>query len=134
MQTSQRQTCKATATNQYGTIKVGGGSSKIASDDERTLSRKMIPSLIDELPLLAVVGSQIPGGIRIEDAAELRLKESDRLASTAVNLRAMGAEVEEFEDGLHGFRTNETARRDDRLVWRSSNRNGFRSRRSHRRW
>ena len=85
----------------YGTIHVGGGISKNASDDERTLSKSMIPSLIDELPLLAVVGSQISGGIRIKDAAELRLKESDRLASTAVNLRAMGAEVEEFEDGLY---------------------------------
>jgi 3-phosphoshikimate 1-carboxyvinyltransferase len=60
----------------------------------------MIPSLIDELPLLAVVGSQISGGIRIRDAGELRLKESDRLASTAANLRAMGARVEEFDDGL----------------------------------
>lgn len=82
-----------------GTINVYGGISK-ASDDHRTLCKSMIPSLIDELPLLAVVGSQISGGIRIKDAAELRLKESDRLASTAVNLRAMGAEVEEFEDGL----------------------------------
>lgn len=60
----------------------------------------MIPSLIDELPLLAVVGSQIDGGIRIRDASELRLKESDRLATTAANLRAMGADVEEFPDGL----------------------------------
>jgi 3-phosphoshikimate 1-carboxyvinyltransferase len=63
----------------------------------------MIPALIDELPLLAVAGSQIPGGIVIRDAAELRLKESDRLAATAINLRAMGAEVEEFEDGLEVF-------------------------------
>ena len=84
----------------YGTIKVRGGVAKKAGDDERTLSRSMIPSLIDELPLLAVVGSQIPGGIRIRDAGELRLKESDRLATTALNLRAMGIEVEEFEDGL----------------------------------
>lgn len=83
-----------------GTIKIRGGITKTASEDERTLSRSMIPSLIDELPLLAVVGSQIPGGIRIGDAGELRLKESDRLATTALNLRAMGAEVEEFEDGL----------------------------------
>jgi 3-phosphoshikimate 1-carboxyvinyltransferase len=60
----------------------------------------MIPSLIDELPLLALVGSQIDGGIQIRDAAELRHKESDRLAATAANLRAMGADVEEFEDGL----------------------------------
>lgn len=84
----------------FGTINVRGGIGKTAGDDERTLTRSMIPSLIDELPLLAVVGSQIEGGIRIRDAAELRLKESDRLAATALNLRAMGADVEEFEDGL----------------------------------
>ena len=84
----------------YGTINVRGGIMKTAGEDERTLSRTMIPSLIDELPLLAVVGSQISGGIQIRDANELRLKESDRLAVTALNLRAMGAEVEEFEDGL----------------------------------
>lgn len=84
----------------FGTINVRGGIDRTAGDDERTLTRSMIPSLIDELPLLAVVGSQIEGGIRIRDAAELRLKESDRLAATALNLRAMGADVEEFEDGL----------------------------------
>jgi 3-phosphoshikimate 1-carboxyvinyltransferase len=84
----------------HGTINVRGGIGKVASEAERTLSRSMIPSLIDELPLLAVVGSQIAGGIRIQDAGELRLKESDRLAATASNLRAMGVEVEEFEDGL----------------------------------
>src|SRR6185503_3795681 len=84
----------------YGTIHVRDGLTRTANEKERTLSRAMIPSLIDELPLLAVVGSQISGGIRIKDASELRLKESDRLATTALNLRAMGAEVEEFEDGL----------------------------------
>ena len=84
----------------FGTIHVRGAISRDASEQERTLSGAMIPALIDELPLLAVVGSQIEGGIRIRDAAELRLKESDRLATTAANLRAMGAEVEEFEDGL----------------------------------
>ena len=84
----------------YGTINVRGGLTETAGDSERTLSRSMIPSLIDELPLLAVAGSQIHGGIQIRDAAELRLKESDRLATTAANLRAMGAEVEEFDDGL----------------------------------
>ena len=61
---------------------------------------QLIPQLIDELPLLAVVGSQIEGGIEIRDAAELRAKESDRIAATVQNLRAMGAEVEEFKDGL----------------------------------
>lgn len=82
----------------YGTINVRGGMTGAAT--QRILGQAMIPSLIDELPLLAVVGSQIDGGIRIRDASELRLKESDRLATTAANLRAMGAEVEETPDGL----------------------------------
>jgi 3-phosphoshikimate 1-carboxyvinyltransferase len=84
----------------YGTINVRGGIAGNTEESKRTLGQSMIPSLIDELPLLAVVGSQIDGGIQIRDAGELRLKESDRLATTAVNLRAMGAEVEEFPDGL----------------------------------
>ena len=84
-----------------GTINVRGGlTGTITASDDRTLRHSIIPSLIDELPLLAVVGSQIEGGIQIRDAAELRHKESDRLAATAANLRAMGAEVEEFDDGL----------------------------------
>ena len=64
----------------------------------------VIPQLIDELPLLAVVGSQIEGGIEIRNAKELRVKESDRIASTVAGLRSMGCEVEEFDDGLrvHG--------------------------------
>lgn len=60
----------------------------------------LIPQVIDELPLLAVVGSQTVGGIKICDATELRLKESDRIRATVTNLRAMGVEVEEFESGL----------------------------------
>ena len=64
------------------------------------LEGSLIPQLIDELPLLAVVGSQIRSGIEIRGAKELRAKESDRIAATVVNLRAMGAEVEEFDDGL----------------------------------
>ena len=65
-----------------------------------TVQGLIIPQLIDELPLLAVVGSQIEGGIEIRGAAELRVKESDRIATTVRNLRAMGADVEEFDDGL----------------------------------
>ena len=83
-----------------GTINVSGGLRSVPSDDARILSGAMIPSLIDELPLLAVVGTQVPGGIQIRDAEELRLKESDRLQATADNLRSMGAEVDEFDDGI----------------------------------
>ncbi len=56
--------------------------------------------LIDELPVLAAIGPYTQGGIRIRDAKELRVKESDRIALVVKNLRAMGAEVVEFEDGL----------------------------------
>ena len=59
-----------------------------------------IAALIDELPALAVVGTQVEGGLRIREAGELRVKESDRIRATVENLRAMGAEVEEYEDGL----------------------------------
>jgi 3-phosphoshikimate 1-carboxyvinyltransferase len=56
--------------------------------------------LIDELPVLAAIAPYTRGGMRIRDARELRVKESDRIALVAKNLRAMGAEVQEFEDGL----------------------------------
>jgi 3-phosphoshikimate 1-carboxyvinyltransferase len=56
--------------------------------------------LIDELPVLAAIAPYTSGGIRIRDAKELRVKESDRIDLVARNLRAMGAEVIEFEDGL----------------------------------
>jgi 3-phosphoshikimate 1-carboxyvinyltransferase len=59
-----------------------------------------VSPLIDELPLLAVVGSQLPGGIIVRGARELRYKESDRIAATIKNLRAMKADVDEFEDGF----------------------------------
>ncbi len=59
-----------------------------------------VAQLIDELPVLAVLGTGVRGGLEIRDARELRVKESDRIAATVANLRAMGAEVEEFEDGL----------------------------------
>jgi 3-phosphoshikimate 1-carboxyvinyltransferase len=60
----------------------------------------LIPRLIDELPVLAVVGTQTEKGLSFRGAGELRVKESDRLASVAENLRRMGAEVEELPDGL----------------------------------
>ena len=64
------------------------------------VSGALAAQLIDELPALAAIGPFTSGGIRIRDARELRVKESDRIALVVRNLRAMGAEVEEFEDGL----------------------------------
>ena len=57
-------------------------------------------ALIDEIPVLAAIAPYTTDGIEIRDARELRVKESDRIASVATNLRLMGAEVEEFDDGL----------------------------------
>jgi len=64
------------------------------------ISGALAAQLIDELPVLAAIAPYTSGGIRIRDAKELRVKESDRIALVARNLRAMGAEVIEFEDGL----------------------------------
>jgi 3-phosphoshikimate 1-carboxyvinyltransferase len=50
--------------------------------------------------MLAVLGTRTQKGVRIRDAAELRAKESDRIHAVAVNLRTLGAEVEEYPDGL----------------------------------
>jgi 3-phosphoshikimate 1-carboxyvinyltransferase len=59
-----------------------------------------IPLVIDELPMLAALGPCTEEGIEIRNAAELRVKESDRIAALAENLRRMGATVEERPDGL----------------------------------
>jgi 3-phosphoshikimate 1-carboxyvinyltransferase len=64
------------------------------------VSGALAAQLIDELPVLAAIAPFTRGGIRIRDAKELRVKESDRIALVAKNLRAMGAQVTEFEDGL----------------------------------
>jgi 3-phosphoshikimate 1-carboxyvinyltransferase len=84
-----------------GDIRVRGAdfSSKPASHGIR-LDGPIIADLIDELPLLAVIGTQLSAGLEIRDAKELRFKETDRIAATVWNLRAMGAQVEEYEDGF----------------------------------
>src|SRR6266850_7525263 len=61
---------------------------------------EQIPLVIDELPMLAALGPYTEQGIDIRDSAELRVKESDRIAALAENLRRMGAAVEERPDGL----------------------------------
>jgi 3-phosphoshikimate 1-carboxyvinyltransferase len=71
-----------------------------SSGTQLTVDGDRIAGLIDELPLLAVFGSQLDGGIEIREASELRVKESDRIAAIVTGLRAMGAKVEEFDDGL----------------------------------
>ncbi|MGB8006068.1 MAG: 3-phosphoshikimate 1-carboxyvinyltransferase, partial [Terriglobales bacterium] len=57
-------------------------------------------ALIDEIPVLAAVAPYSEGGLEVRDAKELRVKESDRIAAVAANLRKMGAEIEERPDGM----------------------------------
>lgn len=59
-----------------------------------------VPNLIDEIPVLAVAGALAKGRMLIRNAKELRVKESDRVTTVVDNLLAMGAEVEEFVDGM----------------------------------
>jgi 3-phosphoshikimate 1-carboxyvinyltransferase len=59
-----------------------------------------VPSMIDELPLLACLAAHAEGETVISGAEELRVKESDRIAATVANLRAIGAEAEERPDGM----------------------------------
>jgi 3-phosphoshikimate 1-carboxyvinyltransferase len=75
-------------------------SSQLRNPAQLTVGGNMIPAIIDEIPILAVLATQMEGGLEIRDAGELRVKESDRLRALADNLRRMGAEVKEFEDGL----------------------------------
>lgn len=78
-----------------GTIEIRGDRLK-----GTVIAGKEIPNVIDELPIIAVAGALAHGKTVIADAGELRVKETDRLAAIATNLRAMGAQVSETEDGL----------------------------------
>jgi len=64
------------------------------------ISGSWIPNVIDEIPVLAVIGTRTRKGIHIRDAQELRAKESDRIHAVAWNLRALGVQVDERPDGL----------------------------------
>jgi 3-phosphoshikimate 1-carboxyvinyltransferase len=78
-----------------GTVQVDGRDLRGA-----TVAGADTAALIDEIPVLAAIAPYTATGIEIRDAKELRVKESDRIASIVTNLRAMGADVEELEDGL----------------------------------
>ena len=71
-----------------------------AERDGSLLSGAIIPNLIDEIPILGVVATQVEGRLEVRDARELRIKESDRIRTLVDGIRAMGGEIEEFEDGF----------------------------------
>src|SRR5450631_1764945 len=78
-----------------GSLQVEGGRLTQA-----TIAGADSAALIDEIPVLAAIAPYTEQGIEVRDAKELRVKESDRIAAVAKNLRLMGAQVEECEDGL----------------------------------
>ena len=78
-----------------GSLQIQGGKLKGI-----TLAGADSAALIDEIPVLAAIAPFTEKGMEVHDARELRVKESDRIATVASNLRRMGAQVEEREDGL----------------------------------
>jgi 3-phosphoshikimate 1-carboxyvinyltransferase len=85
-----------------GNVMVEGSGNLIGTE----IGGNEIPNLIDEIPILTVAAALAEGTTIIRDAEELRVKESDRLAALATNLKAFGVEVKENPDGLeiHGGR------------------------------
>lgn len=65
-----------------------------------TIDKNIIPRLIDEIPIIAVLASQAEGSTIIKDAKELKVKESNRIKATVDNLKKMGCNIEELEDGM----------------------------------
>jgi len=89
-----------------GDLRVSGSGNFAPKTNSNIIDGEIIANLIDEIPILAVFGTQIENGLEIRDAAELRVKESDRIAAVVENLRRMNAQVEEFPDGLKVYKSN----------------------------
>jgi 3-phosphoshikimate 1-carboxyvinyltransferase len=82
-----------------GSIQVNAGP-PLSTGNPFKISGALTAQLIDELPVLSAIAPYTQTGISIRDAKELRVKESDRIALVAKNLKAMGAQFTEYEDGL----------------------------------
>lgn len=80
------------------------GQIRIRADrwDDFSVSPDEVPGVIDEIPALAALAAMMPAGrvFEVRGARELRVKESDRISALAAGFRAMGSEIEEFEDGF----------------------------------
>ena len=68
------------------------------------IDKKIIPSIIDEIPIIAILASQANGQTKLTGGTELRYKESDRISAICSNLNNMGAKIDELNDGfiIHG--------------------------------
>lgn len=85
------------------TIRVKGG---LKPTDVQKLFGSSIAAVIDEIPILAILGTQLEKGLEIRDAGELRVKETDRIAAVVENLKRMKAKVTEFDDGFRVERSD----------------------------
>ncbi|MFY9607576.1 MAG: 3-phosphoshikimate 1-carboxyvinyltransferase [Blastocatellia bacterium] len=74
-----------------------------AASGGTTLAGGVIANLIDEVPILAVLATQVEGRVEVRDAGELRIKESDRIRTIVDGIRSLGGDIEEFEDGFAIF-------------------------------
>jgi len=83
-----------------GTLQINADPNSRKLTGPLEISGTLAAQLIDEIPVLAAIAPYTRNGIRVRDAKELRIKESDRIDLVARNLRAMGADLTEFEDGL----------------------------------
>lgn len=79
---------------------VNNGNPARARRGANKIDGEIVANLIDEIPVLAVFGTQLENGLEVRGAAELRVKESDRIAAIVENLKRMNADVEEFPDGF----------------------------------
>lgn len=84
---------------EVGDVRVRGAAN-FSNDFGFALNPDRVPAMIDELPILAVLGTQIFKSLEVRGAQELRVKESDRIVAIVENLRKMNARVEEFADGF----------------------------------
>jgi 3-phosphoshikimate 1-carboxyvinyltransferase len=89
-----------------GDLRVSGSNKFAAQNVSNTIGGEIIANLIDEIPILAIFGTRLENGLEIRNAAELRVKESDRISAVVENLRRMDARVEEFPDGFKVYRSN----------------------------
>jgi 3-phosphoshikimate 1-carboxyvinyltransferase len=83
-----------------------GGIDRVNAAPPAKIEGPVIANLIDEIPILAVLGTQLPDGLEIRGATELRHKESDRISAICRNLDLMGANVSEFPDGFSVARSD----------------------------
>ncbi|MGI8788688.1 MAG: 3-phosphoshikimate 1-carboxyvinyltransferase [Pyrinomonadaceae bacterium] len=93
---NQREICS----ENIGDLIVRGSETLVSKADSNIIDGDIVANLIDEIPILAVFGTQIENGLEVRGAAELRVKESDRIKSIVENLRRMNGKVEEFADGF----------------------------------